>query len=292
MAGADEVEATDTALGIYDPLLTTVQPKARYPHYKYGYKIWPSEEIAAEADFRIMAIGNSTSLWPSAAWSMRLGELLAERGLRVGIYNGAGKGHSSSQEILRVVRDAPAIRPDLIIALSGICDIGNITNSPRFPFFHKYTRQLANHLKEIGYAKIVVSGYLDQSPPAQVWCRNQRLARVLANELGIEYLTLLQPVQGFGAYPQSKEEEEFFATKSPVVLRGSMLPYGEAVTSFYTEVLAEIAKNPAKFDHVRDFTDVFGDCPGAYRDHRHQSDAGVDHLARRIEALVRDIRGL
>lgn len=269
-------------VGAYDALLSAVAPRPETGFYRAGYMIWPHPRAAESAAHRVLTIGNSTSLWPSAAWSRILAEMLVEAGLDVGLYHGAGKGNSSSQELLRVIRDAPAIGPHLIVSLSGITDIGHIINSKNYPFAHKYTRRMLDAVKAQGLADEVIYGYPDPVSPATAWLRNQRMARVIAEDLGMVYRVFLQPVQGFGPYPMSAEEQAFFETKAAVVLRAVAKPYGECVAEFYDEVRGLIARDPARHDHVIDITDAFCDLPGAYRDHRHQSEAGVRRLAERM----------
>lgn len=283
---SDNGDENSDDIGLYDPYLSAVSPKGAHPHFRGGYKIWPNGARVQQADVRLMCIGNSTSLWPDAAWSLELAKLLTTPDRIVAVYNGAGKGNTSSQEVVRVLRDAPVIQPDIIVALSGICDVGYLLNAKGYPFRHKYTRRAMDSLVETGVVQDVTYGLPDDSSPAQIWCRNQRMARALAHENGSEIISILQAVQGYGRYPQTEDEKAFFAQKAAVVLKAADKPYGECVVEFYTQVKEIIAADPAAYTHVVDFTDVFADCPGAYRDHRHQSERGVTHLAQKILPYV------
>lgn len=269
-------------IGTLDAYLSAVSPRGDYPFYRAGYLLWPNPRRAESAAIRLLSIGNSTSLWPDADWSRKLAALLCEGGLEIGLFHGAGKGNTSSQELIRVIRDAPAIRADAIVSLSGICDIGHLLNSKNYPFAHKYLRRILRFAAAAGLAQEITYGYPDPISPAESWCRNQRLARAAAQELGIPILVLLQPVQGYGRYEMNAEEQALFDEKARVLLRAIDKPYGQCVTEFYDEVREIMARTPAAYDHVVDFTDVFADCPDAYRDHRHQSPRGVAHLAERM----------
>lgn len=271
----------------FDPYLSVVSPPARHPRMSGGYKLWPLEEPETPADVRLMTIGNSTSLWPYYPWSLELGELLTTDQRSIEVWHGAGKGNTSSQELMRVLRDAPVIKPDLIVSLSGICDIGYLLNDAKHPHLHKYARRVLDFAVDAGVVtRNLFFGPADDASPAQVWCRNQRFARVLADEQGVRLMTFLQPVQGYGSYTQTDEEKALFAQKAKVVLRAAEKPYGECVTEFYTEVKAIMAARPADFDHVIDFTEAFADCTEAYKDHRHQSPKGVTHLAKKMHSIV------
>lgn len=269
-------------IGTLDAYLSAVSPRGEYPFYRAGYMLWPNPREAENASIRLLSMGNSTSLWPEADWSRRLGMLLREEGCDIGVFHGAGKGNSSSQELIRVIRDAPAIRANAIVSLSGICDIGHLLNSKNYPFAHKYVRRILQFAVAAGLAQEITYGYPDPISPAQSWCRNQRLAGAVARELGIPILVFLQPVQGYGLYDMTPEEKIFFEGKARVVLQAIDKPYGQCVTEFYDEVKEIMAKVPTAYKHVVDFTDVFADCPGAYRDHRHQSPSGAMHLAKRM----------
>ena len=127
-------------IGLYDPYMGAVSPVGQHKYVAGGYKIWPENRAAVQAaDLRIMSMGNSTSLWPSAAWSLELGQMLTTPERKVAVYNGAGKGNTSSQELLRVMRDAPGIAPHVILSLSGICDIGYLLNAKNCTGIRFYT---------------------------------------------------------------------------------------------------------------------------------------------------------
>ncbi|MBL8562994.1 MAG: hypothetical protein JNN06_12010 [Gemmobacter sp.] len=274
-------------LGHYDALLGVIGPPVGYPRMSGGYKLWPERVSNPALSVRLMSIGNSTGLWPGANWSQLVAEALTAEGYRLTLYHGAGKGSTSSQDVLRVLRDAPAIKPALIFSLSGITDIGYLLLAKNNPFSHKYTRRAMDFLKDSGMVSDVAFGLPHRQSPAASWCQNQRMMRVMADEIGARIVTFLQPVQGFGAYDMTEAETAFLAAKSKVILQAMGKPYGECVTEFYEEVKAIMAAAPLKYDHIIDFTDVFADCPGAYRDHRHQNEKGVAHLAARMLPVLR-----
>ena len=276
-------------IGLYDPLLSAVSPKGDHPHFRGGYKVWPSGAGVSAADVRLMCIGNSTSLWPGADWSLRVAKAMTSDTRSVAVFNGAGKGNTSSQEVLRILRDAPAIKPDVIVSLSGICDIGYLLNAKNYPFRHKYTRRAMDFLRENDVVEDVVFGVPDEASPAQIWCRNQRLGRVMAEDMGIRMVTCLQPILGFGDYSPSPEEAHVFSKKAPVILKSANKTYHECVVEFYTEVLKIMAEDPRRYDHVVDLTNAFSDTSNSYRDHRHQTDIGVECLANKIRPHIEHV---
>lgn len=204
----------------------------------------------------------------------------------VAVFNGAGIGSFSSQEVIRILRDAPGIGPDLVLSLSGICDLGYILNAKNLPFRHRYMRDANDGLVDNGLVDALAYVYPDTARPAEIWCRNQRFAKALCDQLSIEIYVFLQSVQGYGAYPQSPEEEAAFEEKYKVVLKAANKPYGVCITEFYTEVLDITGSDPEAYAHIVDITDAFADCPGAYSDHRYQSATGTTHLAAKLLPYV------
>lgn len=284
MTGDKAVESASQfdPVGTFDPLLSAVAPKGEWPFYRAGYNLWPNPRALETAAIRLMTMGNSTSLWPDAAWAIELGIALKSRGFDVALAHGAGKGNSSSQELLRLVRDMPALKPQLVLSLSGICDIGYLINAKSYPFAHKYIRRFVEYAVEHGFSAASTYGYPDPASPAEIWCRNQKMALALTRAMGVGQIVFLQPVQGFGTYPWSEEEKRFFERKAEVVLQSINKTYGECVAEFYTEVRSIIAAHPEDYPHIVDLTEAFADCPGAYRDHRHQSAKGVSEIARQM----------
>ena len=270
---------------LYDMLLGATGPlDGKFPHMRGGYTIWPNGAEVAKAHLRIMAIGNSTSLWNLAPWSRLLGERLRAEGHAVAVYNGAGRGNSSSQEVLRVLRDAPAIGPDVILSLSGICDIGWIQNPREYPYRLKYGRGIEAAALEAGVIGKALHGYPEaDASPGRIWCRNQRFMALMAGEMGMAIHTYLQPVMGTGAYDPTPQEQAMYDAKAGVRLKVADRCYGDCVADFYAEVRAIMATDPGAYDHVTDLTDVFDGVPfPAYMDHRHQTPEGVAHLAAAI----------
>ncbi|MEX1122710.1 MAG: hypothetical protein WED82_11280 [Balneolales bacterium] len=273
-------------IGTYDPLLAAVSSKGDQQFYRGGYFLWPNPRKAEAAKKKLMTIGNSTSLWPDSDWSRQLGQILINQGYDVGIYHGAGKGNTSSQDLLRVVRDAAAIKPNLIVSLSGICDIGFLLNSKNYPFAHKYTRRFLDYLIKYDFASEIVYGYPDTASPANIWCRNQSIAKVVAENLNATYITFLQPVMGYGEYNMTIEETINYNRKASTVLQAIGKPYGICLNEFYNEVRNIISEKPEYYRHIYDYSDIFANLSGAYRDHRHQSPAGVAHLAKQISNQI------
>ena len=125
---------------VYDPILGY----AKMDNDMAGYGLWPTNSRLTEKTLKVMVMGGSTSTWPLTTWSKLLCEKIKSRGRDCVIFNGAVEGYFSGQELLKVIRDAPAIKPDIVISLSGINDLGHLHNIHNLPMLHKYQAYVAD----------------------------------------------------------------------------------------------------------------------------------------------------
>lgn len=116
----------------------------------------------AEPPLRLLSLGGSTTSWryrEGSLWARDLANLVSERtGRQVQLFNGGVRGYSSSQELIKLVRDAHSIAPDLVVSLSGINDIGTRYSQPKFPFAHPFAVTHAKGLVARGDFDEVVVG--------------------------------------------------------------------------------------------------------------------------------------
>lgn len=270
---------------LYDPLLVQTNAKGKWPAWEDGYKLYPKTERLDSAR-KIMTIGNSTSIWPEYPWSTQAADILKSEGTDVVVYNGAGKGHSSAQEMLRVVRDAPGIKPDVILAFSGICDFGFLMTSQKNSLYHKYHRSVTEHLLAAGAIGSFTPGYPNQLSDSERWLHNHRLAKLAAEEIGARYIAILQPVLGYGRYDPTDAERQILDEKAQIILRGGTETYIDRLTHFYDTVRSAKAADPIRYAHVHDLTDVYDGGSGVWLDHRHPNRAGCKVLARAVADII------
>ena len=117
---------------------------------KYG------EDTGAEK--RIMVLGGSTSseVFYPENWVSKLYHKLCAEGKRAIIYNGAHEANGVFQEFSRMVRDIHAIKPDIVISLSGYNDLAVPNNK-----FDKasgeqafdYWKRIESYMKQISEAE-------------------------------------------------------------------------------------------------------------------------------------------
>jgi len=263
----------------YDPFLGYAKSQSRIP----GYDVWPAGEGIADKDMVIVTLGGSTTDSACAKWPEYLGKLLAEQGVKAAVFNGGVSGYSSSQEFIKLVRDLPAINPDLVVSLSGINDFTWGHTRPEHPYLHNYQRRVARHLCETNDVFVDwVSGVPHRGSKTDVWLRNMRLMKAVCDDSHVKFLACLQPTMVLGGYDPTVEETREIL--EPVVHKtlNEGTPYLEVATQFYEGVQAAFVEAPERYRHCCDLSQCYAGMSGMYRDYRHQNEAGDAVLAKAI----------
>ncbi|MDQ0504612.1 SGNH/GDSL hydrolase family protein [Xanthobacter agilis] len=289
--GAGEDKATQLLrFAAFDPLVGHLKDASDFE----SYDLYPRDLPPRNAAFKVMVLGSSTTQFPRGQWPQFLSELLSKRVGRTLIYNGATSGYHSSIELLKILRDAPGIRPHLILSFSGIADIGFLHARPTTPFLHRNTSSIANFL--VGRTKAfrrASFGVPEKIQPHDFWLRNTRLARVVSAELGIPYLCFLEPTLARGhLVPNPAESRLLESPQMTRLLPNTGRPYIEEANLFYDAVQKELREKPELYAHVIDISNVFEGYDSVYRDFRHASQRGNKLIARRIldEIMARAVQ--
>jgi len=204
-------------------------------------------------------------------------------------------GYTSSQELLKLIRDLLPLKPDVVLCLDGVNEFGFRQSVPEHPMVHRYQKRLFRKL-QTGNASAILPNTMKLFPsrrnttggtvmgaswgttvkttPARQWITNVRTARAVAEEFRIEYLVFLQPILGFGKYGCSPKEQEQLAARDDKYLRDVRAFYSEAKTLC------------ADYSFCVDFTDVFEKEKDVYLNPRHQNERGVQILAEAVYAQL------
>ena len=270
---------------VYDPLLGFTKDTNDIP----GYDLWPDNASLNKVDLKVMIIGGSTSTWPLGCWSKNLGRKIVENGINPIIFNGGIEGYTSGQELLKLIRDLPALKPDIIISLSGINDLGKIHCLHENPLIHRHQSYIAEFLTSNNDAYSRWSaGLTYNESSSNIWLRNIRQMKAIASEAGIPVLVCLQPTMVYGKYKADPSERHLY---DPVAFRtlNTGLTYQEEVEQFYDNVKESIKEEPEKYQHVLDLSHSFRDMSFLYTDYRHQNTKGDEIIASCIyQRLIAD----
>lgn len=302
---------TTTRMSFLDPQLGYAHnpQKARDMGEVPGFAVYGSGPSLAPDAIRIVALGGSTTdpceqgNWPSA-----LQEVLAERGLETTVFNGGASGYSSNQELLKLIRDGLPLKPDLVISLNGVNDLGFLHSVKNHPMVHPYQDRLLRYFVSGGEAPRLFPntrrlvkllrrerdggqrsiegftlGVRVSNGPWEQWRRNIGLMHAIAQESDTKYLCYLQPLMGMGKFIPTADEarmlEEYDARR-----HGTYLP---KVTMFYERAVGMVPD----ISYCTNLVDVFEGRSNLYRDPRHPNPQGYRLIA---EAIADDLeqRGL
>lgn len=252
-----------------------------------------------EDALRIVALGGSTTdPLDRGNWPRALQNILAQEGIDAIVYNGGVAGYSSNQELFKLIRDAISLKPDIVVSLNGINDLGFLHSLRDHPMVHPYQSRVLRSVVEkkpplflpntmsVLYrwrersipenSRVEGIHYgpeIDTSPPEQ-WVRNVRMSHAVAAEFGIEYLCFLQPVLGIGRYNASPDDDVLLEDAN----EAQHGRYIEQMAEFYDAAVEACDRLPFAYPLLN----AFDGKTNMYRDARHPNADGYGIIARAI----------
>lgn len=237
------------------------------------------------------------------SWSKILQQQMEKKGIQVQILNGGVAGYTSSQELLKLIRDVLPLKPDIIVSLDGVNDLGYVHAIPEHPMVHEYQQYVMEYLANgpepyflpntihvlnlsLKRSKLFETnqrginyGTTVNITSAKEWETNVRMMHAVSEEYGIPFLSFLQPTLGIGKYNISKEEEEKMLTND----EGKKISgYIKLVRDFYQEARGS-CKN---MSYCIDLVDVFRYQQNIYYDKRHPTVKGYEILASSVYTIL------
>ena len=292
-------------LEAYEQVLPSLDPHLGYAHdmdleakkaYTQGYTLFEGIIALGPTDrqdvLRVVTLGGSTTDGAQfdGNWPHRLYEIFQREGIPAVVFNAAVGGYTTSQELLRFIRDVIPLHPHVVVSYSGVNE--NRGTDTGYRMVHPYQVDLMTqifqrsqlgwlpnmitHAKErmgIPIVKGIYHGVTFKGSPARHWEKNQRSMWALANEFDISFLAILQPSLGLGAYNPSAQERE--------MIREQNLPLD---ADFYTEAATIVEKLPFAVS----FVDVLDGRSGVYLDYCHLTDGGNSVVAREVFELFNE----
>ncbi len=141
---------------------------------------------------KIVVLGNSATdplFYPQKAWPEFLYEKYLKQGIKVTIYNGAITDYSSSNELIKLVRDVLRIRPDIVISYSGFIDFRQYV--PDYPDINlNLMRTSEKWEKESG--REVIYGAADRRSAYERWQENEKIMNQVCELYHIKFYGVLQ----------------------------------------------------------------------------------------------------
>ncbi len=243
----------------------------------YGGFFVLGDGMRAEA-LRIVALGGSTTEGGHEGyhgnWPLPLRDLIEAGGQEATIYNGGVGGYSSSQELMKLVRDVMELRPHLVISYSGTNEVQwTPTGHPMVSRHHAYlmgeltnldgtllmpnTLVVLRRLFNMHAVAGVEYGVATNISRAALWARNMKMMKAICDGFGVRFLAVLQPT--------SRYKEGFM---------------GE----FYTEAIP-LADDT---EYIANLVEALGGRDELYQDEVHLTKDGNEVIAK---ALYKELRG-
>ncbi len=275
------------------------------PHLGYAaepaFQVFGSEE--GEGVLRIVALGGSTTdPYNQGHWSGALSDRLASEGIVARIYNGGVGSYSTNQEVIKLIRDALALNPHVVVSVDGVNDLGLVKSISPFTVMVNHPQQaileyvvdsayqslfLPNLARLLGSGEKILQephwGHPNEMKAEEVWEKHLRIMNAVSGEFGIRYMAVLQPIMGFGSYDPSPREQDMWEERKQRP-RTDGTTYHEALTRYYEAAQIRCHQIP----YCADLTGIYAGKSDLYGDPRHPNPEGYRLLGEAIFAELRD----
>jgi glycosyltransferase involved in cell wall biosynthesis len=262
---------------------------------------FPGFKVYGEVGTRslcIVTLGGSTTD-PThegvASWTECLYYMLKEYGIDVTIFNGGYASYTSTEELIKLIRDVIPLHPDIVISYSGVNDFGQVRQQKNMENSHpRYKRLFISAAQEKIFSWIsqqedgatVLYGIQTDKSPAMFWSDNQRMMHSISEEFGIKFIGILQ------AHPKSEGMASSVIEGYITALRGQMEDNKNAFLNplstkiMYDEAEKEISDIP----YILNFRHIFDEIADfdIYFDPAHKFERGNQIIAANVfENLVK-----
>ncbi len=253
---------------------------------------------------KIVALGGSTTESTYLfikGWAQYLAEMLNSNNIPTVIYCGGVAGYSSSQELLKLIRDVLPLKPDLVISYSGLNDLYGypkptevIRNGRPFithfqvEFIEKIMQKLLETQTNLPVMhdlmwddkgmNTVYFGLKNDKSSSELWLDNTRIMHSIAKEFNIDFISFFQPFAFNGFYKIDKVQKILYNRKSPTCIIDGYKKWGEP----YAADVKKIIEAVKKYDYIYDFSKIFENHPAVYFDASHVYEHGNQIIAKSI----------
>ena len=260
------------------------------------------------AQKKIVVLGGSTSdIYIKNNWPRKLQSFLNKENIDYEVISGAFSGYSSSQEIIKLIRDVTPINPHFVISLSGVNEINFIqAYSPQTPYTSRYLNKIYNYIHLSSNKNFVsnkwhkppklntyVGSFTDNTPITsvnhgyvynlkdyQIWVRNMEMMNSICRTFSINFISILQPILGYGDYLINDKEQyclNEFSNVQNVSTHG--ICYLKSIRKFYDSARNYILDNN---DFMHDFSNILAGNKECFSDPRHLNSKGNSILSKAI----------
>lgn len=164
------------------------------PYFDGGKeKVWKVLRPSGKSELSIMIVGGSTSteeFYYPETWMKKLHKKLTAKGVASTIYVGGSPGRHVTPELLIFLRDGYAVKPDIVISMSGL----NNTNSKLKdddPYLNQFN---INNVYRPDLEHKAYMGYPIEEDVFDFWLRVERMIGLYAEHIGAKFFPFLQPI--------------------------------------------------------------------------------------------------
>ncbi len=236
---------------------------------------------AGEEDYRIVTLGGSTTdgmIYPFKSWPQLLYEKMENENIT--IYNGGIYAYKSGQEVLKLIRDVLALKPNMIIVYDGFNDT---YMDERYPYAFDYLNQIFKyadaHIEKDAYMEdgkgIICKGIASQNERFDNWLSNIRTMYAIASERNIYFFSFFQPALWSKKGKTVQEKNMLLSTKSEQI--------NFQVNSSFRDCMIRATQIPS---YVYDLSHIFDNKTDIYMDPCHVWEEGNRIIAQEIEKVI------
>lgn len=247
----------------------------------------------SDSSFHLAVLGGSTSdasNAPFANWPEQLVELAEKNGINLVIHDFAISGCVVAHELIRLIRDVLAYKPDMVISYSGI-------NEPTFTikknrFTHTYQKQLFEKMTEkkkgnffynLSRSTKVVYGMNIVQDIGVHWYTCEKMMYTICRDNNIKFYAILQPTLYTKKF-LSKEEIELLLCNEI----DPNNPLCEGHGNEYEKIRKYSLTKNDKW--LLDYSDLFDkEIEEIYRDPHHLTCYGNKIVANKFFDLIKDL---
>lgn len=252
----------------------------------------------------IVALGGSTTESTYLfikGWAQYLAEILMKEHLPVKIYCGGVAGYSSSQELLKLIRDVLPMKPDMVLSYSGLNDLygypkptEKIRDGRPFithfqvEFIEKIIEKLTPAREQLPVMHdlmwqengntTVYYGLKNKKTASELWLDNTRIMYAIAKEFGFPFFSFFQPFAFNGFYKITEKQRILYSRKSPTCIQDGYAKWGTPYADDVKKIIDAI-KNSS---YIYDFSKIFEESDGVYFDASHVYERGNVIIAQKI----------
>lgn len=244
-----------------------------------GYYIYGNNEIS---DYKILILGGSnteTNRAPFPCWvEIMFNNYL--KGKNVTIFNGAISGYTSSQEIMKLLRDIDGIKPDLVLSYGGYNNLYQYVEKSNRPFhvalshraFSQYAREekleMANELSDNNSNENVF----------ECWVKHMKYMHAISMINKSDFCAFVQP---FIYTKKILNQHE----KRLVKMLGAI--FSSEMINKCKEYITMAKKVSKEYNYIFDFTTIL-EQKDVYMDICHVNEEGNKMIAEKIWMVVKE----